>query len=393
MADHQDPNPTPQPAPVAQAVTPASNQNLIIGIVMGAVVLLLLLLVISQQSGSFGFGQKEKNQDLLKEREAAEKARDAEMAAVLGITGAQDGNILAGNIKRDAEALLRYINATQGELTRLRGSEAAQQDLYVQIGNLKSQLAQAQNAQSQLAGLQAQLQSQQARIQSLTEQLGNSVDQGTVARLREQINGIKQEREELRLQLAQLKANMTDMVDRDQLDELRKLLPENRRLRAEIQELRAKMDSSSKLFVDRENLSPRAASLFQELVRLEGNSPAALQQAYRRIEQDMKARVMETASFKTGSSALDPKHESHIENVISTSPEGAFFLVVGYASGSGDLQNNRELSRKRSIRTASVVNHLKRRGQNVQAVYLGETDRFGSENLSNQVCEVWEIRP
>ncbi len=389
MADNQDYQaPAPQPA-----ASPASNQNLIIGIVMGAVVLLLLLLVISQQSGGFSLGNKENNEDLRKELEEVKKARDAERTAALSITGAQEGNLLASNIKRDAESLLAYINATQGELARLRGSEASQQDLYVQIGNLKTQLAQSQGAQSQLANLQRQLQNAQSRIQQLTEQLGNSVDQSTVARLREQITGLQQERNKLQDELAQLKANMAGMVDSSELDDLNKLRAENRRLRGELQELRAKLDSSKKLFVERDNLSPRAARLFQELVRLEGNNREGIQQAYRRLEQDMKARVMETATFKTGSSALDSAHESHIENVITASPKNSFFLVVGYASKSGDHKSNRELSRKRATRTASVVNYLKRQGHEVQAVYLGETDRFGADNARNQVCEVWEIQP
>ncbi|NIP95580.1 MAG: hypothetical protein GWO24_19905, partial [Akkermansiaceae bacterium] len=39
--------------------TPTGNQNLIIGLVLGAVVLLLLLLVIQMTSGSFGGGTSE----------------------------------------------------------------------------------------------------------------------------------------------------------------------------------------------------------------------------------------------------------------------------------------------------------------------------------------------
>jgi len=390
MAENQD---TPQSHP--STATPASNQNLIIGIVMGAVILLLLLLVISQQSGGFNFGKKEDTglEELRKELDAEKLRRDSAKTAALGLTAGNDANLLAGNIQRDAESLLKYINATQGELARLRGSEAAQQENYVTIGNLKAQLAQAQGAQNQLAGLQAQLQSAQSRIQQLTEQLSGSVDQGVVASLRNQLAGTQKEREDLRMELIQLKADMQDMPSKEELARLRALDPENRRLRAEIQELRAKMDSSKKLFVERENLSPRASALFRELVRLEGENSTGLKQAYRRIQQDMKARVIETATFRTGSSALDPEHETHIENILPASPDGAFFLVVGYASQSGDSQSNRELSRKRSTRTASVVNYLKRQGHKVQAVYLGETNRFGSDNPSNQVCEVWEIKP
>ena len=42
---------------------------------------------------------------------------------------------------------------------------------------------------------------------------------------------------------------------------------------------------------------------------------------------------------------------------------------------------------------ASVVNLLKTPQQDVHAVYLGQTDRFDKANhITNQICEVWEIK-
>lgn len=405
MADEQYDSPqaeaavkTPAPASSGSA-TPASNQNLILGLVMGAVLLLLILFFLGQYSGGFNLSGNPSGKDdpslseIRRELDDAQRERDAARDAVLGLPGGQDGNVLISNIQRDAEALTQFLTASQAELSRLRGSEVAQQDLYAKLGALQTDLAQARGAQAQLAGVQAQLQAANARIQQLSEQLASSIDNGTAQRLRDRIAGIQEERESLRQQLAQARADQAGMVDADQLTEFQKLIPENRRLRAELQELRSRLDSAKNLFVTRDNLSPVASRLFSELVRLEGNDRSGLNNAYRRLEQDMDARVMETAGFATGSSALKSEHEDHIKNVIAASPEGAFFLVVGYASKSGDNQSNRELSRKRSIRTASVVNYLKRSGQKVQAVYLGETSRFGPDNRSNQVCEVWEIRP
>ena len=74
-------------------------------------------------------------------------------------------------------------------------------------------------------------------------------------------------------------------------------------------------------------------------------------------------------------------------------PENTFFLVVGYASPSGDSKTNEKLSSSRATRVASMVNYLKKSGQAVQAVYLGEGNRFGPTDGPNQVCEVWAIRP
>ena len=69
------------------------------------------------------------------------------------------------------------------------------------------------------------------------------------------------------------------------------------------------------------------------------------------------------------------------------------FLVVGYASTTGGIDLNRKLSSDRASRIASVVNSNKGEGQEIQAVFLGQTDRFSeSEAPRNQICEIWEIR-
>ena len=149
MAEDLEHNSTP-------SATPASNQNLIIGIVMGAVVLLLLLLVMSQQTN--GFWNKSNDDEVTALKEKLEELKDNNEAIkqdIRTLPGGQDANILIGNIKRDADALVQHIAANQGELARLRGSEATQRDLYAKIGSLQSELAQARGAQGQLASLQA----------------------------------------------------------------------------------------------------------------------------------------------------------------------------------------------------------------------------------------------
>ena len=119
-----------------------------------------------------------------------------------------------------------------------------------------------------------------------------------------------------------------------------------------------------------------------------------MEQAYVRIEKDFNARPVESARFATGSSDLSRRHEVHLKDITTQSPGNSFFLVVGDASKSGDSKQNEELSSNRATRVASVVNTLRQKGQKVQAVYLGETDRFdAARDASNRVCEVWEIRP
>ncbi|MGE9266632.1 MAG: OmpA family protein, partial [Verrucomicrobiales bacterium] len=146
-------------------------------------------------------------------------------------------------------------------------------------------------------------------------------------------------------------------------------------------------------FVSRENLSPRATALFRELVALEGKSADELAAPYQRIGTDLNASVVDTMRFESGRADIDFQREDQLKKAVTSAPGKAFFLVVGYASKTGETEANRELSAQRATRVASVVNYLKQQGQEVQAVYFGETDRFGSEAAPNQAVELWEIRP
>jgi flagellar motor protein MotB len=57
------------------------------------------------------------------------------------------------------------------------------------------------------------------------------------------------------------------------------------------------------------------------------------------------------------------------------------------------VDGNRTLSSDRATGVAELLTTVKTPGQKVQAVYLGQTDRFGSRIPErNQCCEVWHIR-
>jgi len=74
-------------------------------------------------------------------------------------------------------------------------------------------------------------------------------------------------------------------------------------------------------------------------------------------------------------------------------PDGDLTLIIGYASETGNLDANQELSSRRATTAAEHSAKVKRPGQLVQAVYLGQTDRFSSRVPErNQICEVWRIR-
>ena len=380
MEDQQD----PASAPVA---TPTSNQNLILGIVMGAVVLLLLLLVITQQFGGGGNGSKDPKVTEM-ERESAElKAKIALMASTSGNN--QTTTLLVEGIKRDVGTLGAIVEQNQQNVLALKDSQATIQSLTRQLADLQRRGDLNGDAAARVASLEAQ-------IKALTAQLDGAVDQATMTALRDQLTASKALSQQLEEELTVLKTKSGRMIDGNQLaavrTELDESLAENILLKLELQKLRAKLDGA-RLFVTRENLSPKAQKLFRELVRIEGIDRNGLEQAYERIKKEFNAHVVETATFATGSADLKQEHEAHIKGVTVESNPNSFFLVVGYASKGGDIKSNRDLSERRSKRVASTVNYLKQNGQEVQAVYLGETDRFEEKAQPNQVCEVWEIQP
>ena len=68
-------------------------------------------------------------------------------------------------------------------------------------------------------------------------------------------------------------------------------------------------------------------------------------------------------------------------------------LAIGYASETGNVDANRTLSSSRATAAAELFSSVKRQEQLVQAVYLGQTDRFSSKVPErNQIVEIWRIR-
>ena len=214
--------------------------------------------------------------------------------------------------------------------------------------------------------------------------------------LRDELALAKNELDRLQSELNQLSAKQGTMVDanayallKSEVDQLRQ---DNALLRAENQRLITEL-AGAKLFVDKDDLSPRAVALYRELKRIEGEDHRARRQTYTLIDTQLKAGVGEAITFRTGKADIALEHEAHIKELASLAPANTFFLVVGYASPSGDSKTNEELSSQRATRVASMVNYLKKEGQAVQAVYLGEGNRFGPDDAPNQVCEIWQIRP
>jgi flagellar motor protein MotB len=150
----------------------------------------------------------------------------------------------------------------------------------------------------------------------------------------------------------------------------------------------------ARLFARSENeLLPAAVKLFQTLRKLENQSDSEISKAYSQIAVDLGASVVKDLTFPTGSAKMGAADEDPVRSLVENVPDGDMLLVIGYASETGNVDGNRTLSSDRATAVAELLTSVKRPGQLVQAVYMGQTDRFSSRTPErNQICEIWHIR-
>ena len=103
------------------ALPSSSNQNIVMGIVMGAAVLLLLVLIITKKFNISGNNMTDPAvAELRKELDAQKKKSDQLRFA--GISG--DPQALAFQIKNDTDALARLVNSSASDAAALRAAQA-----------------------------------------------------------------------------------------------------------------------------------------------------------------------------------------------------------------------------------------------------------------------------
>lgn len=152
--------------------------------------------------------------------------------------------------------------------------------------------------------------------------------------------------------------------------------------------------TKSKLFAASENeLLPAAVELVRSLRKLEKLPDSDITQAYSKLGVDLGASVLRKLEFATGSSKLNATDDEAIRSLVADIPDGDLVLAIGYASETGNVDSNRVLSSDRATAAAQLYSGIKRPEQLVQAVYLGQTDRFSSRIPErNQIVEIWRIR-
>lgn len=165
-------------------------------------------------------------------------------------------------------------------------------------------------------------------------------------------------------------------------------------LLARVAELESQLSRASLFAGTEAELFKEAVQLFRSLRELENKPDSEIATAYSQFGAKLGANVLDKIDFPTGSSDVPPEDIAKINTFAADAPDNALILVVGYASETGNVDNNRTLSSDRATAVARLLDETKKPGQRVQAVYLGQTDRFGSRFPErNQISEVWQIVP
>lgn len=403
-------------AETSPAARGASNQTLTTGLIILVVVLLFIMLMFSMNgnglfsnNGKTDITQLQARNDQL--RSEANSARLAKGLPALP-EGANSARTMADRLQRDATTLAALTSQWEKELARkdadmrkLESELAARaqnsQQLYGQIASLQKRLAEAGNASTELTRLQNDLKIAENQAAMLRKQLTDYQSRPTneqLAMLNKQLDASVSRAKKLELQLDGLLESQKNSVERSKynevLAELEKLRPLVNTQRYQIQSLRAQLDRTRLYVKSHKDLPVDALALFERLRSLEDTNPQQLASAYQTIGTALKARIVHRQEFAEGSSQIPFAREALVREAIAQGKgSDSFYLVVGYASKTGDAKSNRELSAKRATTVASMVNLLKDTGQEVKAVYLGETKRFSAtDNRANQICEVWEIK-
>ncbi len=349
------------------------------------------------------------------ESEDAEKARIKEQIAALNGGGDMLAN--SSTLQAKLDSIIKNANSIQVDFDRMKSGYT---DAKQQLASAKTELAgnlrtinRLSLDYSKMQQENAKLRSLAARAQSLQQQL-NMLNQSlaqkdaTIAKLntrpsqealeaaRNSLNNERMTRQQLNDEIIRLKKRLITMVDASELEQYKRRLPElikeNERLLVVIQGLRTRIDFA-KLFVKSDQLPAKAQALYAELLKLENATANELATAYRQFGIQLNAEVLMQVRFPVGSSIVSFKDQTTLKDKLSATQPGDYFLVVGYASTSGDAASNEKLSAQRATAVASIVNQLKAEGQDVRAVYLGQTARFSrTSQADNQLCEVWRIR-
>jgi len=410
MENTETPSNPPRPAEPAPVSNPVyseqvnkPNPNMVMALVLCFMLIIGLGFAVLYKGGEKPAGvltAEEIEKQKLREMIAAEQAlSNTDGRASAAAFETRVANILENThaLQTDFETMKAGYNQAMEDLQTAKNKEQGYQNTIATLSSANSNLKQ---EVARLSALAASAQALQQQVDNLSNELNNLRGRPTnesLAALQQRLQNEQITNGDLSRRLAELESKLRTMVDSSELNlqsqRLAELTRENEELRRQLQALQTDVDFA-KLFVSSSDTLPAyAQALYNELKSLEGSSESGLSQAYARINKDLNAYNLQQVRFATGSSSLNFQDQTMVKGKVDTTSPGDYFLVVGYASKTGDAASNQKLSARRATAVASIVNQLKKSGQEVRAVYLGQTDRFSrSVNAENQLCEVWRIR-
>ena len=355
---------------------PSMSPNMVLAFVIVALVGVLIVMGLRGGFGSGALGSSDVTQ-LQAEANAIRSQLNRERMS-MGLrpleSGSESADDIAARLKKDADTMAALATSLESMLGEKDAVIAAKSSELLRSEQLRQSLA-----------------AESSRLQG---ELQRALVSGSEAeRLRREFDLLKSQRDALTEELA-AKGNS---VASDEFDELQRRLEEALRAKDffenRVKELEADL-AKARLFASSESeLMPAAVELFRSLRELENRPDSDLTTAYSSLGVKLGANVLHTLSFPTGTSALTPDDEEIIARLGAEIPDGDLMLVIGYASETGNVDGNRTLSSDRATAVAQKFSSIKRPGQLVQAVYLGQTDRFSSRIPErNQLCEIWHIR-
>lgn len=366
--------------------------NPVVFLLFMILVMVVVLVAVNMRRGSgnksSGVGS-EKDDPALAALRADVKAGEMELnrqRMAMGLPPLDNGtepiDEIAVRLKEDADTLVALagrfqqmlgekdagISTRNADLLRL---EKIRQDLISENTRLNSEYQRALIGGSEADGLRKLLDDSRAKAEALSDELAR-----TRERLAEMSNAVSGD------EFADLERRFEEMLRSKEFFENR------------MKELEAEMGQMNLFAKSEDELLPAAVELFRRLRQLEGNLDSDNTTEYSKIGVDLGANVLHNLDFATGSSELSEEDMAQIRHIAEDDvPDGDLTFIVGYASKTGDPAANQSLSSDRATAAAEYFASRKRPGQRVQAVFIGQTDRFSSSIPErNQICEVWRIR-
>jgi outer membrane protein OmpA-like peptidoglycan-associated protein len=376
----------PQPEAANAKLAASINPVLILLFMILAMLIVLAVTVLRQSKAPGGNTSEDPTVAAIKADLQARRSELNRQRIAMGLapleTGREPVEDIAKRLKADADTLAGISGKFQQMLAEKDAELSARNAETLRLEKLRQDISQ-ENAR-----LQNEL--QRALIVSAETE-----------RLKMMLADAQAQRDAIGRELATLKEEMAVLgagVSEEEFAELQRRYEETLRSKdfyeARAKELEAKM-AQADLFADSEaELMPAAVELFRRLRKLEGHKDSDLTTEYSKVGVDLGANVLHAMTFETGKSELSAADMEKLAAIAASEvPDGDLTLIIGYASETGNLDANQELSSRRATTAAEHFAKLKRPGQLVQAVYLGQTDRFSSRVPErNQICEVWRIR-